>query len=336
VFFFSQKVVEDDIVQAMNSKSLEDIQKAMLEVSNPLSSTGSDTSHALFTFHADRGTLCREGVAFRSEAVARRVLRQAVQLSRSTLIPALQSLLVCRSTRSVADIAFEVAVADVLGRGGGGTYAVRPLYGPGGQGASEASSAGTARALWQTVPVSLPMQRFGSLSELAQKCAAGEWDLRRQFFKPSSPNLAAIDFIGPGLQLFQVTANRSSHELKVTSGRSAEEGLLAVYSTLLPLLPERWSAQRPHLDVCFVVPEGCGSAWKEQRLVLHQPKGSLVAPEAALIAALQPVGGASGFSVGVREVEVRQSLMQVPGSVFDEWLALPVQPRDAIDEAAES
>ena len=41
-----------------------------------------------------------------------------------------------------------------------------------------------------------------------------------------------------------------------------------------PLLPERWGALEPHLDVCFVVPEGLAKGWKPQRLVVHEPSAS--------------------------------------------------------------
>ena len=40
--------------------------------------------------------------------------------------------------------------------------------------------------------------------------------------------------------------------------------------------------------------------------------------------------------MGGKVVEVRQHIMELPATVFDEWLALPEPPRDAIDEAAET
>lgn len=210
---------------------------------------------------------------------------------------------------------------------------MRPL-GKGGRTAIE-GTAGSARA-----PAASTVRRFGSLAELAQKCGAGGWDLRAQFFRPASPNLAAIDLIGPGLLLFQITVNRSSHALKVTSGRSDEEGLLALYRTLLPLLGERWGAPRPHLDVCFVVPEGSGKGWGAQKLVLHQPgRGSPEGQSTALepvVELVETEGGGTGFAVGGKVVEVRQHIMELPADLFDEWLALPEPPRDAIDEASES
>jgi hypothetical protein len=182
------------------------------------------------------------------------------------------------------------------------------------------------------------LRHFDSLPGLARDCAAGKLDLCKQYFAPLSPNVAAIDFIGPGLQLFQVTVNRDAHDLKVTSGRSDKEGLLALYLTLLPLLPERWRALEPHLDVYFVVPEGQSKGWKAQRLVVHEPsgKGSKRAPAKHAVSIVQCKGGGTGFSVDGRVVEVRQHVMEVPRAALDEWLALPRLQRDAIDEAAES
>jgi hypothetical protein len=104
------------------------------------------------------------------------------------------------------------------------------------------------------------MHRFDTLHQLASKCQAREWDLRRYTFRPTSPSFAAIDLVGPGLLLHQVTANCNSRELKVASGRSEGEGLLAIYQRLLPLLSERLGAAAHHLDVCFVVPSGHGAA----------------------------------------------------------------------------
>ena len=331
-----QSQVKDSIRRSMNDKSLEELQRYWNQAAMPIGAAGNDTPHTLFMVDADRETLRESSVAFRSEAVARRVGRLVASRSRDAIIPALQRLLASRVTTSVAGTAFELAAIDVLAHCG--EYAMRPL-GKDGR-AADKGLAGSARA-----PAASTVQRFGSLAELSHMCGVGEWDPRAQFFRPASPNLAAIDLIGPGLLLFQITVNRSSHALKVTSGRSDEEGLLALYRALLPLLGERWAAPRPHLDVCFVVPEGLGKGWGAQKLVLHQPTAAgsggpggqraAGAPEPA-VEIVEIEGGGTGFSVGGKVVEVRQHIIELPVTVFDEWLALPEPPRDAIDEAAET
>jgi hypothetical protein len=260
---FSPHQNEDgqDIVKAMHEKSLEDLQRYLGEVKVPSRAAASDTPHSLFVLHADRETLTEGEVTFRSDAVAKRVLRQMAIMSRDTLIPALPRRLASSTTRSVAGTVFEQMVIGVLGRGGRSDYLVRPLI-------------DGRLADFQALPASTSVLRhFDSLPGLARDCQAGKLDLRKQYFAPLSPNIAAVDFIGPGLQLFQVTVNRDAHDLKVTSGRSDKEGLLALYLTLLPLLPERWVALEPHLDVYFVVPEGQSKGWKAQRLVVHEPSG---------------------------------------------------------------
>lgn len=283
---------------------------------------------------------------FRSEAIARRVVRQLALRSRHTLVPALQSLLASSSTRSVAGTAFELAAIDTLGRGEPCEYAVRflgtgkPSQMHGGEGVGAAA----LLAPRQTRPfdaLARPVYRFDTLAELARQCTEGTVDLRTQYFKPTSPNLAAIDFIGPGLLLYQVTVNRSAHGLKVTSGRSDGEGLLALYTTLLPLLPERWGALQPHLDVCFVVPEGSAAGWRAQKLVLHTPKATTKKRPAAgglehAVSLVACEGGTRGFCIDGRVMEVRQYVMELPLKTIEEWLALPGQERDVIHEAAES
>ena len=350
VFSPNQQEVGADVVLAMSEKSLEELQKAMNEVRAPTGGAASDTPHALFMLNADRETLRSGGVTFRSEAVARRVVQLMASRARDTLIPVLQRLLDSSSTRSVAGTAFELAAIDVLGRGGGGEYGVRPLFIDKPNLNLNLNNSPTPKAFpWQTLPVPATMQRFGSLTELVERCESGEWDPRLQYFRPSSANLAAIDLIGPGLQLFQITVNRSSHDLKVTSGRSDEEGLLSFYRTLLPLLAERWGANPSYLDVCFVVPLGCGGEWRAQKLVMHKPKpkvlkGTVAAKvtedEEAVVKIIQTTtqggGKISGFSIDGKVVEVRQYLMEVPLSIFSDWLAMVERRRDAIDEASDT
>jgi hypothetical protein len=306
----------------------------MGEIRAPTGAAASDTSQSLFALQADRETLTEGEVTFRSDAVAKRAVRQVASQSRDTLIPALQRLLASSSTRTVAGTVFEQAAIGVLGRGGRSDHPVRSLL------------TGELTA-WRTLPAPAPaVHCFDSLANLASACAAGKLDLRKQFFVPLSPNIAAIDFIGPGLQLYQATVNRKAHDLKVTSWRSDKEGLLALYLTRLPLLPERWGSLEPHLDVCFVVPEGLSKGWKPQRLVVHEPsasgkglKGAQRAPAAApkhAVSIVQCKGGGTGFSVDGKVVEVRQYVLELPRQAIDEWLALPGLQRDVIDEATES
>ena len=214
---------------------------------------------------------------------------------------------------------------------------MRPLF------AAADPAAAATLAPWQTLPASTSsaLHCFDSLAGLASECAAGRLDLRTQYFRPTPGSLAATDLIGPGLQLFQVTANRDSHDLTVTSGRSRSEGLLALYQALLPLLAERWGAREHHLDVCFVVPEGSSTGWRAQKLAVHKPSGSGRGPQRAPAAAPQDAvrivegaGGRTAFSVGGRVVEVRQYVMELPHEAIESWLALPKPQRDAIDEAA--
>ena len=346
VFSPNQRAVGDGVLQALGGRSLEELQRAMNEVRFCAGGAASDTPHSLFMLQADRETLRNRGVAFRSEAVAQRVARQAVLQSRDALIPALKHLLAGRHTATVAGTAFEMAVVEELGRRGSKGYQVRSLlpHGLSPKGKKLAPAAAAGAAPWQPLPASpSAIQHFATLAELTQKCSLGAWSLSQQYFKPRSSNIAAIDFIGPGLVLFQVTgSSSSSHDLKVASGRSEEEGLLALYLSLLPLLPERWGALEHHLDVCFVVPAGSARDWKPQALVLHQPSAG-GAPQAAAAAARRRAvsivgckGGGTGFSVDGRVVEVRQYVMEVPEEVFDSWQSQPAPLRDAVDEASES
>jgi hypothetical protein len=344
VFSPNQRAVGDGVLQALGDRSLEELQKAMNEVRFCAGGAASDTPHSLFMLQADRETLRSRGVALRSEAVAQRVARQAVLLSRDTLIPALKHLLAGRHTGTIAGTAFEMAVVEELGRRGSKDCPVRALlHGPSPKG-KKTTPVAAAGAPWQPLLASSPaIQHFVTLAELAQKCSSGAWSLGQQYFKPRSSIIAAIDFIGPGLVLFQVTVNSSSHDLKVTCGRSEGEGLLALYLSLLPLLPERWAAREHHLDVCFVVPAGSARDWKPQALVLHQPSAAPGKAQAAAAAALRHAvsivgckGGGTGFSVDGRAVEVRQYVMEMPEAVFDSWQSQPAPLRDAIDEASES
>lgn len=335
VFAPNQLEVGADVLKAISEKSLAVLQTAMSEIS-----AASDTSHSLFVLRADRETLREGRVTFRSEAVARRVARLMAARERDALIAALQRLLGGSSTATVAGTTFAMAAIamaaiDVLGRGGG-EYTVRRLC--------DAPGAGRQSLPTRVVlPVASAVRSFGTLADLVQRCTAGELDLSTQAFAPRPPNLAPVDLIGPGLQVFLVLANWCSHDLTVTRGRSRLEGLIPLVRALIPLLAGR--LDRPHLDVFFVVPEGCATAWGTQELVVSEPKASRALQQAVHPAA-QPLpalfseagvdGGRSGFVLDGTEVEVRKSVLEVPLSVFREWLKIPARLVDDIDKAKAS
>lgn len=346
------------IVQALTERSLESLQLAMSEVRAPSGGSGSDIPHSLFVLQADRATLRSCGVSFRSEAVAARVARSVASRERHSLVAALQRLMRSTFTRSVAGTVFEVAALDMLGSGSP-LPGMLPLLAaprkPARGGAREVAVAAAAEATGASLALPFPapaaavaaadaaadaaqapeaVHRFDTLHQLADKCQAREWDLRRHTFRPISTNFAAVDLIGPGLLLYQVTCTRNSHELKVTSGRSEGEGLLAIYQHLLPLLSERWGAASHHLDVCFVVP--CGSTWggAAQQLTLHSNQGSAGGPAVELVEAGGAGGTAGGFSVDGRVVQVRQYVMELPEGVFEDWLAMAQPREDALDKVS--
>ena len=344
VFSPRQRELGEGLLQALSTRGLEELQRAVGGARAGAAANG--TPHSLFMLHADRQTLRSTGVALRSQAVALRVARQvAVGSCSSTTLPLLQHPPLAGSspTLSIAGAAFEAAAIEVLGQGGGKGLPARPLVAA--RSTCSSAAASPAAAPWQLLPAPTAVHCFATLAQLAQQCSVGAWSLSQHCFRPLlPPSLPAIDLIGPGLRLFQVTVNRASHELKVTTGgRSEGEGLAALCLTLLPLLPERWEAQQPHLDVCFVVPEGFAHTWKPQALVLHKsrpghPLGAAAATAASkhAVSIVQCKGGGTGFSIDGKVVEVRQHVMEMPEAVLGAWLKAPAQPRDAIDEASES
>jgi hypothetical protein len=348
----NQREVCAGILGALAERSLESLQLAMSEVRAPSGGAGSDIPHSLFVLQADRATLCSTGVSFRSEAVAARVARSVASRERHHLVTALQRLVRSSLTRSVAGTVFELAALDVLGSG---TALPAPLpllaarRATRGGGAAAAAVAAAAAATGASLALPLPalaatavvqeapeaVHRFDTLHQLERKCQAREWNLRKHSFRPTSPNFAAVDLVGPGLLLYQVTVNRHSHELKVTSGRAEGEGLLAIYQRLLPLLSERWGAAAHHLDVCFVVPSGHGAAWTTaQKLTLHSQQGTAGGPAVELVEAGGAGGAAGGFSVDGRVVQVRQHVLELPESVFEDWLAMAQPGEDALSKVS--
>ena len=330
------------ILQALAERSLESLQLAMNEVRAPSGGAGSDIPHSLFVLQADRATLRSTGVSLRSEAVAARVARSVASRERHNLVAALHRLMRSSATRSVAGSVFELAALDMLGSGSP-LPVMQPLLAArraarGGAAAAAAAATGASLALPFPVPAASQasqavVHRFDTLHQLAGKCQAREWDLRKHTFRPTSPNFAAVDLVGPGLLLYQITVSRSSHELKVTSGRSEGEGLLAIYQRLLPLLSERWEAAAHHLDVCFVVP--CGAAWGvAQHLTLHSQQRSAGGPAVELVEAGGAGGAAGGFSVDGRVVQVRQYVLELPEGVFEDWLAMAQAQEDALDKVS--
>lgn len=354
VFSPFQLGVKVQIDGAITSKTLEEMQISMREV-NAISATASDKiAHSLFMQHADRETLLFDKVTLRSEAVARRVLREVSLREGDNVIRAVQQLFASPKTNSLAGTLYEKAVIDVFGRGGGEKYLVRRLYN------GAASLLGKKKKETQpcTVPETLVtprmpptfvapamMQRFDTLKELVGKCGSGEWDLRSQYFQPKSPNFASIDFIGPGLRIYQVTVS-PRHSLLVTSGRSDKEGLLPLALKLLPLLIARWDTPAPYLEVYFLVLEGTAKKWtvaqqlelskepKMKKTDAHEPVVQLVET-----AVERKEGNTSGFSIDGKVVEVRQYVMEVPLSVIEDWRQGEGDEQrrlDDVDEASKS
>ena len=320
----NQREVRAGILEALAERSLESLQLAMGEARAPSGGAGSDVAHSLFVLQADRATLRSTGVvSFRSEAVAARVARSVASRERHHLATALQGLVRGSRTRSVAGTVFELAALDVLGSGAT-LPAPLPLV------------AATGAPLPPPLPAlaATAVHRFDTLRQLQRRCQAREWDPRRHAFRPTSPSsLAAVDLVGPGLLLYQVAVNRGSHGLEVASGGAEGEGLLAIYQRLLPLLSERWGAAAHHLDVCFVVPSGHGAAWgAAQQLTLHSQQGAAGGPAVELVGAGGLGGGAGGFSVDGRVVQVRQHVLELPEGVFEDWLAMAQPGEDALSK----
>lgn len=312
VFGPDQKSLRSSIVRALSDMSLDVLQRAMSQVDSLNGGCESnETPHTLFLIDADRETLCQGAATFRSEAVARRAARQIATKESSNVVAALQQLLESNSTRNVAGTVFELASLEMLGRGG--VFKVRPLHvgqknTSGVVASSAASSAGSSINPWTEMAAPnaalAPLQSlhfepfkgtpfvFDSLEDVAKVDAAGIAlvDVRKQRLKPRSKTNAAIDSIEPGLRLVQCTLNQLGHGLKVTSGRSQKEGLQYIARTLLPLIPERWSAKQPYLEVFIVMTEAQSleSSWfVAQELEVYDSnrkgRGSATSPVAGLL-----------------------------------------------------
>ncbi len=239
---------------------------------------------------------------------------------------------------------------DVFERGGGGNYPVRRLY----NGADNittstkdnkscpASETLVLASLLMPSSVTPSMQRFDSLKELVEKCETAEWDLSTQYFKPKSGYFSSIDFIGPGLKMFQVTVS-PRHSLLVTSGRSDKEGLLPLALELLPLV-QRWDTPMPYLDVYFLVIEGTAKKWTTaQPLKLNEKPQFHDESVVKFVetAVERKEGNTSGFSIGGKVVEIRQYVVEVPLTVIKEWQQGEVEEEerlldDDVDEASRS
>ena len=93
--------MKQDIIGAITPKTLEEMQISMREV-NAISASASDKiAHSLFLQHADRDTLLFGKVTVRSEAVARRVLREVALREGNYIIRAVQQLFKCPQTHSL-------------------------------------------------------------------------------------------------------------------------------------------------------------------------------------------------------------------------------------------
>ena len=367
VFSDQQAAVRDGILRSLSNANLAILQRAKNDVEASMARRPSDHSpHSLFLLNADRATLMTGSVSFRSCAVGRRVLRTLAAHQYDALIRGIQQLLESRSTKTVAGTVFEIAVMDSLEHGG--SFACRRLDDVATASSASLSPSTAMKAKTSTTTALLPAPvltlrkanrtvPFDSLA-LIEK-ASGVWPLDTHRFVPDSPNFASIDSIEVGLRLVQITTKRTSHELKVTSGRSEKEGLAAIAKKLLPLMGStRWGGDNAYLEVYFVVTEGHGASFGPQKLEFFdfsQKLGKTMAPGDTVCPVMpvskpmtsgepgphaEPVQGfPSSFRILHRgkpvTVEVRQFVLEMPLSVLrasDD--AAP--PRDAIDEAGET
>ena len=355
VFSCQQATVKDSILLCLSNVDLAVLQRAYNDVNASMARRPADDSpHALFLLHADRATLTSGSVSFRSDAVGLRILRALGALNYDALLRGMQQLLESRTTRLVAGNLFEIAALDSLERGG--TFICRRL-----DDATAASSLATKSPSKLTLDKAIRTVHFGTLAWIGQGCCGKLWSLADHRFVPDSPNLAAIDSIEVGLRLFQMTTNRTSHALKVTSGRSEKEGLAAIAEELLPLMgPSRWGDESAHLEVYFVVPEGCGATFGQQNLVFYNSSGDKAtgktsrktslpaAPDCAAASGSEPPPVPQAVPVdrfpssfrllrGVKPVtvEVQQYVLEMPLSAYRASGDVD-PPRDIVDEAGET
>jgi hypothetical protein len=317
VFSRDQPAVRDAVLRAISKADLDTLQRAKVEIETSSSRPTDDSPHTLFVVDADRGTLTMSSVSFRSDAVSRRMLRALATHKYSALLEWVQQALESRSTKGFAGSLFEIAVRDSLQQGG--SFLVRRLD------VNEPAN----QVEFKKAKLSVP---FDTLETIARGCRAHTWTLSTHRFLPVSSNLASFDTIERGLRLLQVTTMHQSHTLKVTSGRSDNEGLAAVAEVLLPLC----GGLSASLEVFFVVPEGSGAAFKLQKLDYFAETDSSQTKKKPLLAK-SVSGNPSSFSLCQTGaiVQVKQYVMEVPVSTF-RGDADSAVPRDAIDEAAET
>jgi hypothetical protein len=348
VFFGKQSAVKDAILRALDSADIAILQRAQTEIACSMSRPIDEGPHSLFLLHANRETLQSGSVSFRSEAIGLRVLRTLATRQFSALLLSMQQLLESRTTKGLAGNLFEILVTDSLKHGG--SFAVRRLD------VTSTASQPTVMRDFNHAALSVP---FDTLDMIAKGCQGNVWALETHRFVPASSNFASIDSVEVGLRLVQITTKHANHGLKVTSGRSANEGLAAIAEALLPHMgPSRWGGETAFLDVYFVVPEGSGAAFGLQKLEFFgesskpnnnigsstvpaapdsddsRDKSSITPPRAVRVpnkpSSFRIANGSKPVTAEVRQfvLEMPLSALRVTGDV--------TLPRDAIDEAGES
>lgn len=271
LFSLNQRAVRDSILCALSNADLAVLQRAKSDVEVSMSRPTDETPHSLFLLHA-RETLKPGSVTFRSDAVARRVLRTLAAHQYSALLCGMQQLLESRTTKGIAGNLFEIAAIDSLSRGG--SFVCRPLA-AGAQASTTSVDAAGAMTMAPTVFRKSASVSFDSLETIVNGCQRSLWALQTNRFVPDALNFASINSIEEGLRLCQITTTRSKHGLTVTSGKCSKQGLAAIAKALLPLMGKlRWGSKNAYLEVYFVVSEGSGASFTLQELEFFAEKGN--------------------------------------------------------------
>lgn len=267
VFASDQSTVLSSVVRAIRKCSVIDLERAWEDVQDGSAVATDDSPHSLFLLHAERALLKPGDVTFRSATIAARILRYVAKYQYRDLLAMMLRLLDSGSARSTGGKLFEVLALDALRSGG--SYKIRPLvfYEADKKSARKRavppSLSGDQSAL--VLPAARLTQPFQTLADITAGSIVSSNDsvvltrsLDTHRFVPVVDNWASVDSIEVGLRLMQMTTSRSSHCIKVTSGRSHHEGLAAIARELLRCITSPhaggWNSSMPKLEVFFVMP----------------------------------------------------------------------------------
>lgn len=329
VFSRNRRRVRASMLEALSGENMDSLEVAMTDVMTSKDHPSNDTPHSLFLVSADRDTFEQGSVKFRSVATATRVMRTLATHQYDNILTAMQQLMESGHTRAVAGSLFETLAMERLGRGG--RFLIRPLQFLD----DKATTAASTTASWLTLPRASGTWPFRTLSEVTAAIKANRLSLGKHRFVPSTRNFAAIDSIEPGLRLMQMTATRNRHVLRVTSGRSANEGLAPIATHLLPLRPRRWEGDHAYLEVFFVVPQGIASTFTPQALKFHKSSASAATGPFAIPSTSTKGNFNLAFQVEGKTVEVRQYVLEFSLEEFRSTVAVDDEPDpDDIDLAA--